>query len=59
MIYMDSPSLWYGGEKFIWPLPLFDSGSISRKCKPGPEKILLLEAIRDSGSLSQGARNIG
>jgi len=25
----------------------------------GPGKILLLEAIRDSGSLSQGARNIG
>jgi molybdate transport system regulatory protein len=25
----------------------------------GPGKIRLLEAIRDSGSLSQGARNIG
>jgi molybdate transport system regulatory protein len=25
----------------------------------GPGKILLLEAIRDAGSLSQGARNIG
>lgn len=25
----------------------------------GPGKILLLEAIRESGSLSQGARNIG
>ena len=25
----------------------------------GPVKICLLEAIRDSGSLSQGARNIG
>ncbi len=25
----------------------------------GPGKIYLLEAIRDSGSLSQGARNIG
>ena len=28
-------------------------------CSLGPGKIGLLEAIRDSGSLSQGARNIG
>jgi len=28
-------------------------------CSVGPGKIGLLEAIRDAGSLSQGARNIG
>ena len=31
----------------------------ARNSSVGPGKIRLLEAIRDSGSLSQGARNIG
>ncbi len=31
----------------------------AKNCSLGPGKIRLLEAIRDSGSLSQGARNIG
>ena len=47
-------------EEFPWQLPLFDSGSISRNIPAlAPGKSVFCEAIRDSGSLSQAARNIG
>src|ERR1700691_2649853 len=50
--------MWQGGIHMAAPVVRFRI-DFAKSASLGPGKIFLLEAIRDSGSLSQGARNIG
>lgn len=61
MIYMGAPSLDRmspGGTFMAAPVVRFGI-DFAQHSSVGPGKIRLLEAIRDCGSLSQGARSIG
>jgi molybdate transport system regulatory protein len=50
--------MWTGGISVAAPVVRFRI-DFEKNSSLGPGKIRLLEAIRDSGSLSQGARNLG